>query len=79
MRLPRDLAGERLVRHLCRRWGYRVVHRVGSHVILETDQPAHQRLAVPAHDQLRVGTLSAILRQVARHKGVSRDEILEGV
>ena len=34
MKLPRDLGGEALVKHLCRRWEYRQVHQVGSHVIL---------------------------------------------
>ena len=40
MKLPRDLSGVELVKHLCRRWEYRQVHQVGSHVILETDQPS---------------------------------------
>jgi predicted RNA binding protein YcfA (HicA-like mRNA interferase family) len=39
MKLPRDLSGEQLVKHLCRRWEYRQVHQIGSHVILETSQP----------------------------------------
>lgn len=47
MKLPRDLSGAELVKHLCRRWEYRQVHEVGSHVTLETDQPGHQRIAVP--------------------------------
>lgn len=76
MKLPRDLSGAALVQALCRRWGYREVHRVGSHVVLETEEPAHQRLAVPDHKALRVGTLNGILRAIARHKGVSREEIL---
>jgi hypothetical protein len=38
--------------------------------------PPHQRLAVPAHDPLRLGTLSSILRSVAEHKGAPRDAII---
>lgn len=76
MKLPRDLSGNELVKVLCRSWGYRVAHQVGSHVILETDTPAHQRIAVPAHSSLRIGTLNAILRSVSTHKGVSREELL---
>ena len=79
MTLPRDLSGVELVRHLCGRWSYREVHRVGSHVTLETDQPSRQRVVVPAHPQLRVGTLAAILAAVARHKGVTRDDVLQGL
>jgi len=79
MKLPRDLDGNRLAQHLCHRWGYVVVHQVGSHIVLETGEPAHQRIVVPAHRALRIGTLSAILRMVAQHKGVSRDDLLQGL
>ena len=77
MKLPRDLSGQRVVRGLCGDWGYRVVHQQGSHVILQTEEPAHHRLAVPDHTVLRIGTLNSILRAVARHKGVARDELLK--
>jgi predicted RNA binding protein YcfA (HicA-like mRNA interferase family) len=76
MKLPRDLSGAELVKILCRRWDYRRVHQVGSHVILETELPVHHRVAVPNHPVLRVGTLNGILRAVAAHKAVERDEIL---
>ena len=79
MKLPRDLSGTELVQALCRAWGYRVIHQVGSHIILETDLPTHHRLAVPAHRSLRVGTLNAVLRAVATHKSVARDEILQSL
>ncbi len=77
MKLPRDLSGQELVKRLCGNWGYHVVHQKGSHVVLETDQPSHQRLAIPAHRTLRIGTLNAILRAVGRHKGVERSELLK--
>ncbi len=65
MKLPRDLSGIKLVKHLCKQWNYEQVHQVGSHVILQTSAPAHHRVAVPAHDPLRIGTLNAILAAVA--------------
>ena len=50
MKLPRDLSGERLVRGLCRRWGYRQTNQVGSHMIIETEIPTPNILgAVAAH------------------------------
>ncbi len=79
MRLPRDLSGQDLVSHLCKRWSYRRVHQVGSHIILETEEPSHHRIAVPAHSPLRIGTLNSILSSVANHKSVSREEILKGI
>ncbi len=79
MKLPRDLSGDALIRALCRDWGYRMVHQEGSHVALQTETPAHQRVVVPRHASLRIGTLAAILRSVAVHKGVNRDRLLQSI
>ena len=76
MKIPRDVSGARLADILCRRWQYSTVHQTGSHIILETSAPAHQRIAVPDHRSLRVGTFNSILRAVSRHKGVPRDAII---
>ncbi len=76
MKLPRDLSGKRLADALCRHWGYVEVHRVGSHIILQTESPLHHRLSVPNHNSLRVGTLSGIIRSVALAKRVTREEVL---
>ena len=76
MKLPRDISGKQLVKVLCRNWGYKKVHQAGSHIILETDDPSHQRLAIPDHKYLRIGTLHNILRAVANHKNISREDIL---
>jgi predicted RNA binding protein YcfA (HicA-like mRNA interferase family) len=77
MKLPRDLSGAALVKHLCKHWGYQQVHPVGSHIILETQQPTPHRIAVPAHTALRVGTLNAILAAIAAHKKVAKIELLK--
>ena len=79
MKIPRDLSGSHLADALCRQWQYTKVHQVGSHIILETSEPSHQRIAIPAHAELRIGTLTAILRTVARHKKVSRDAIIDSL
>ena len=79
MKLPRDLSGAQLVQHLTSRLDYRKIHQVGSHVTLETDIPSKQRIVIPLHPALRIGTLSAILTAVARHKSVERERILAGL
>ena len=79
MKLPRDLSGVQLIKVLCRDWGYRQVHQEGSHVILQTETPGHQRLSVPNHNPLRVGTLNSIVRALATHKGVDRQELLDSL
>ena len=79
MKLPRDLSGAGLIRHLTGAWGYRRIHQVGSHVTLESDEPSRHRIVVPDHATLRIGTLASILTAVARHKGVERDRLLAGL
>ncbi len=79
MKVPRDLSGAQLVKVLCRDWGYRQVHQEGSHVILQTESPSHQRLSIPDHNPMRVGTLNGIVRVVASHKGVDREAVLNSL
>lgn len=79
MKVPRDLSGAQLIKVLCRDWDYHTVHQEGSHVILQTETPGHQRLSVPNHNPLRVGTLNGILRAVAIHKRVDRQALLDSL
>ena len=76
MKLPRDVSGTHLADTLCRRWQYTRVHQAGSHIILETSEPAHHRIAIPDHHPLRIGTLNSVLRAIAGHKGVAREAIV---
>jgi len=76
VKIPRDLSGRSVVKALCKHWEYRQVHQEGSHIILETDNPSHQRIPVPDHSALRIGTLNCILRLVAAHKGVDKQDVL---
>ena len=79
MKLPRDMSGQSLVKHLAKHWGYQQVHQVGSHIILQSQQPLPHRIAVPAHNPLRIGTLNSILAAVAAHKNVAKEEILKDI
>ena len=79
MKTPRDLSGRDLVKALCRFRDYSEVGQRGSHIYLQTEVPRSQRISIPAHKVLRVGTLNAILGLVAEHKGVSRDTVLNSI
>jgi predicted RNA binding protein YcfA (HicA-like mRNA interferase family) len=76
VKLPRDISGRQLVGALVRRWAYRQVNQVGSHIILQTEEPTPHRVSVPDHSPLRIGTFNGILRDVARVKGVAREDII---
>jgi predicted RNA binding protein YcfA (HicA-like mRNA interferase family) len=57
VKIPRDLSGRELAKILCRNWGYVEVNQEGSHIILQTETPSRQRIPVPDHNPIRVGTL----------------------
>jgi predicted RNA binding protein YcfA (HicA-like mRNA interferase family) len=76
MKLPRNLSGDDLIKALSR-LGYQPTRQRGSHVRLTTDQNGRHDVTVPRNDPLRVGTLAAILRDVAAHFEITRDELLE--
>ena len=75
MRLPRDWGGDKLAK-LLNRYGYEVTRQSGSHMRLTTQQGGEHHVTIPRHSPLRVGTLNAILKNVAQHLGLERDELL---
>lgn len=77
MRLPRDVSGERLAA-LLGRHGYEISRQTGSHMRLtSTFHGRAHHITIPRHAVLRVGTLSAILAEVAAYLELSREELLE--
>jgi len=76
MRLPRDLSGMDLAKALGH-VGYRVVRQTGSHLRLTRDEPTQHHITIPAHDPLKVGTLAAILGDVADHLRLDREQLIE--
>ncbi len=76
MRLPRDLSGSDLAQSL-RKLGYSITRQTGSHLRLTTHEHGEHHLTVPQHSPLRIGTLSAILADVASHFEISREQLLD--
>lgn len=76
MKLPRDFSGMQLAKALAKR-GYSISHQTGSHLRLTTHLEGEHHVTIPNHSELRIGTLHSILREVAAHAGLSRDELLK--
>ncbi len=76
MKLPRDCGAPELVRALTR-FGYRVTRQTGSHIRLTKSLPAGEHhITVPNHTPIKVGTLSAILKDVAVHHQMTLDALI---
>ncbi len=75
MKLPRDLSGQELIK-LLSQYEYRVTRQTGSHVSLTSKiRVTEHHLTVPAHDSLKIGTLSAILSDVAFYLKIDRNTL----
>ncbi len=75
MRLPRDLTGQELAKALTK-LGYVIDRQTGSHIRLTTQENGEHHITVPNHSPIKLGTLSAILREIAEHFNIDRDELL---
>ena len=63
---------------LLRRFGYDVTRQTGSHLrVTSAVQGVKHHVTIPRHRELRVGTLSSILGDVAGYLGRSREELGE--
>lgn len=74
MTLPKNLNGKELVKVL-QKLGYEQSRQVGSHIRLTTYQEGTHHITIPNHRPIKIGTLSAILKDVGNHFGKSKDEI----
>jgi len=75
MKLPRDLSGAQLVKALDG-LGYQTTRQAGSHVRLTCSARGEHHVTIPLHDPLRVGTLAAILADVATHHELTREQLI---
>lgn len=74
MKLPRDMDAAELIKALAR-LGYKPVRQSGNHIRLQCDDPVHA-LTIPNHRPLRVGTLAAIITEVAAQQKMDRDALI---
>lgn len=77
MKLPRDLSGEELIRAL-RRFGYQTTRQTGSHIRVTSNlKGGEHHVTIPAHKQLRIGTLAEILGDIANYLNVTKEELIK--
>ncbi len=74
MKLRRGISGMELTKAL-KQLGYIQTRQAGSHVRLTTQQNGEHHLTIPNHDPVKIGTLSAIIADVANHFNKSKEEI----
>jgi predicted RNA binding protein YcfA (HicA-like mRNA interferase family) len=73
-KLPRNVSGKDLVKAL-RTLGYEVVGQNGSHIKVTTERNGQHHVAIPNHNPIKIGTLNGILQEVAKHFGLTKEEV----
>ena len=76
MKLPREISGDELAKHL-EKYGYRITRQTGSHMRLTTTVQGEHHITIPAQKCLKVGTLSGILGDVAAHLKMDKRDLAE--
>ena len=61
------------------RLGYVVTRQTGSHLRLTTEHNGVHHVTIPDHEAIRVGTLSAILADIATHHGLDRAALVNAL
>jgi predicted RNA binding protein YcfA (HicA-like mRNA interferase family) len=79
MKTPRDLSGQELLKLLKKHFGYEQTRQVGSHIRATTEENGVHHITIPNHDPLKVGTLNAIIGDVAEHFGISKDDVFKAL
>jgi predicted RNA binding protein YcfA (HicA-like mRNA interferase family) len=76
MKLPREISGLELAK-LLKKYGYEITRQSGSHIRLTTTIKGEHHITIPAHKNLKVGTLSGILNDVATHFKIDKGSLIK--
>jgi predicted RNA binding protein YcfA (HicA-like mRNA interferase family) len=79
VKLPRDVSGDELARRLAA-LGYHITRQTGGHLRLtRRGKTEEHHITIPQHRTLKVGTLNNILRDVAEHLAMGKDELIQAL
>ena len=76
MKLPREISGKELAK-LLEKYGYQVTRQSGSHIRLTTSLEREHHITIPAHKYLKIGTLSSILSDIAKHLKIDKNDLIK--
>ena len=74
--MPRDVDARQLIKAPAR-LGYGVTRQSGSHIRLACATPTPHSITVPDHAPLKLGTLNAILGEVAVRQHIDKPQLIE--
>jgi predicted RNA binding protein YcfA (HicA-like mRNA interferase family) len=75
MKMPRDTSAGALIKSL-KLYGYSITRQSGSHIRLSTEKNGQHHITIPNHDPIKIGTLSAILSDIAAHFNKTKEDVI---
>jgi predicted RNA binding protein YcfA (HicA-like mRNA interferase family) len=79
LKLPRDLSGVELAK-LLRKFVYEITRQSGSHMrVTSRHKGVAHHVTIPAHSELKVGTLGEVLGEVAHYLEMERNELVKSL
>jgi predicted RNA binding protein YcfA (HicA-like mRNA interferase family) len=76
VKIPRDVTGADLAKKL-KKLGYKQTRQTGSHLRLTTEENGEHHITIPLHIPLKIGTFSNILKDIAEHFKLEREDLLK--
>lgn len=72
--IPKNITGQELIKRLAR-FGYVPIRQSGSHIRVKTNRNGIHSETIPNHKPLREGTVNKILRGIADHLEISKQDL----
>jgi predicted RNA binding protein YcfA (HicA-like mRNA interferase family) len=74
MKLPREISGLEFAK-LLKKYGYEITRQAGSHIRLTTEFNGQHHITIPAHKNLKIGTLNSILNDISIHFKINKNDL----
>lgn len=78
MKTPRDITANDLIKAL-KSFDYEIVRQKGSHIRIKTELNGEHYETIPNHKPIKIGTLNAILSNIAEHFDMTKEELIEQI
>lgn len=75
-KIPRNLSAKKLINNLGK-WQYKISRKRGDHIRLTSNFMGYKHhITIPNHNPIKVGTLNAILKDIASYLKINKDDLL---
>jgi predicted RNA binding protein YcfA (HicA-like mRNA interferase family) len=78
MKLPRNISARELIKSLSK-IGYEISRQKGRHIRLTCQFPNAHHITIPDHNPIKIGTLSAILADIAASRNQTKEELINQI